>query len=62
MTQKIESFVVAILNNITRKPVGTGFIVGEEYVLTAYHVITDAIKAEGNEAKTIPIKSSIPSH
>lgn len=60
MTQKIESFVVAILDTITRKPVGTGFIVGEEYVLTAYHVITDAIKAEGNEAKTIPINLRFP--
>lgn len=49
MTQKIESFVVAILDDTTRKPVGTGFIVGEEHVLTAYHVVSDAMKLQKGE-------------
>ncbi|MDP1624344.1 MAG: NB-ARC domain-containing protein [bacterium] len=62
MTQKLENFVVAILDNTTRKPVGTGFIVGEEYVLTAYHVITDAIKLqEVEKAQTKSLNLRFPS-
>ena len=49
MAQRVETFTVAILDDITKKPVGTGFIVAENLIVTAYHVLLSALRLP-NEA------------
>lgn len=44
MTQRVETFTVAILDNANREPVGTGFIVAEKLIVTAYHVLVGALR------------------
>lgn len=43
MAQRVETFTVAILDNTTMEPVGTGFIVAENLIVTAYHVLLGAL-------------------
>ena len=49
MTQKIGNFTIAILDKVTNKPVGTGFVVTDKFVITAYHVITSALHINSAE-------------